>query len=220
MLHFLNGFSHHFFLSFPSSCPFVLFSKRYCRLYGKWCFLGLPWWLSGKESACRAGAIGDTDSIPGSGRSSREGHGNPLQYSCLENLMDRGPWWATVHGVTKNRTQLQQLSMHTWGFPGGASGKEPACQCRRCKRHGFDPWVRKIPWKRAEQPTLVFLLGKSHGQRSLVGCSPVGLQRVEHNWSVLACTYGKWSFKMLTIAGGEQIIQLDGGTTVGVEETS
>ena len=54
------------------------------------------------------------------------------------------------------------------GFPGGACGKEPACQCRRHKRFGFDPWVRKIPWKRAWQPTPVFLPGESHGQRSLV----------------------------------------------------
>ena len=60
------------------------------------------------------------------------------------------------------------------GFPGGASGKEPACLCRRCKRHGFNPWVRKIPWRRAWQPTLVFLPGESHGQRSLVGYSPQG----------------------------------------------
>ena len=202
MLHFLNGFSHYpvFYLSFPSVCPSLLFSKRYYHLYGKRSFPGLPWWLRGKGSACRPGATGDTGSIPGSGRSSREGHGNPLQYSCLENPMDRGAWWATLHGVAKSRTQLEQLSIYTWDFPGGASGKEPACQSRRCKRHGFDPWVKKIPWKRAEQPTPVFLLGKSHGQRSLAGCSPVGLQRVEHDWSVLACTYGKWSFKMLTIA--------------------
>ena len=58
------------------------------------------------------------------------------------------------------------------GFLGGASGKEPACQCRRLKRRGFDPWVRKIPWRRAWQLALVFLLGESHGQRSLVGYSP------------------------------------------------
>ena len=55
------------------------------------------------------------------------------------------------------------------GFPGGASGKEPTCQCRRPKRRGFDPWVGKIPWRRAWQPTPVFLPGESHGQRSLVG---------------------------------------------------
>ena len=57
----------------------------------------------GKESACDAK---DPDLIPGSGRSPRKGNGNPLQYSCLENSMDRGAWWATVHGVTKSRTQL------------------------------------------------------------------------------------------------------------------
>ena len=55
-------------------------------------------WLSGKESACTAG---DTGSIPGSGKSSGGGNGNPLQYSCLGNAMDRGAWWAAVHGVTK-----------------------------------------------------------------------------------------------------------------------
>ena len=55
---------------------------------------------------------------------------------------------------------------------GGTSGKEPACQCRRHKRHRFDPCVRKIPWKRARQPIPVFMPGESHGQRSLVGYSP------------------------------------------------
>ena len=48
----------------------------------------------------------DADSIPGSGRSPGEGNGNPLQYSCLGNLMDRGAWWATVRGVTKSQAQL------------------------------------------------------------------------------------------------------------------
>ena len=59
-----------------------------------------------------------------------------------------------------------------WGFPGGAIGKEPACQYRRLKRPGFDPWVRKIPWRRKWQPTPVFLPGEPHGQRSLAGHSP------------------------------------------------
>ena len=58
------------------------------------------------------------------------------------------------------------------GFPGGASGKEPACQCWRHKRHGLDSWVGKIPWRRKWQPTPVFLPGESHGQRSLAGYSP------------------------------------------------
>ena len=52
------------------------------------------------------------------------------------------------------------------------SGKEPACQCRRHKRCGFNPWVRKIPWNRRWQPTPVSLPGESHGQRSLAGYSP------------------------------------------------
>ena len=55
-----------------------------------------------------------------------------------------------------------------------ASGKEPACQCWRHKRDVFDPWVRKIPWRRAWQLTPVFLLRESHGQRSLAGYSTWG----------------------------------------------
>ena len=57
-------------------------------------------------------------------------------------------------------------------FPGSTSGKEPACQHRRHKRHGFSSWVGKIPWRRARQPTPVFLPGESHGQRSLADHSP------------------------------------------------
>ena len=64
----------------------------------------------GKESACN---VGDLGSIPGLGRSTGEGNGNPLQYSCLENLMDRGAWWATVHGVTKSWTRLNHYRTHT-----------------------------------------------------------------------------------------------------------
>ena len=60
------------------------------------------------------------------------------------------------------------------GFPGGTSGKEPTCQCRRHKRQGFDPWVEKLLWRRASQPTPVFLPGESHGQRSLAGYSAQG----------------------------------------------
>ena len=55
------------------------------------------------------------------------------------------------------------------GLPWWLSGKESTCQCRRQKRLGFNPSVRKIPWRRRWQPSPVFLLGESHGQRSLVG---------------------------------------------------
>ena len=58
------------------------------------------------------------------------------------------------------------------GFPAGA--KEPACQCRRHKRSSFHPWLGKMPWGKAWQPTPVFLPGESHGQRSLAGYSPWG----------------------------------------------
>ena len=60
-----------------------------------------------KESACSAG---DSGSILGSGRSPGEGNGNPLQYSCLENPMDGGAWWATVHGVAKSLTRLNDFT--------------------------------------------------------------------------------------------------------------
>ena len=60
-----------------------------------------------KMSACNAGDLG---SIPGSERSPGERNGNPLQYSCLENPMDGGAWWATVHGVAKSRTRLSYFT--------------------------------------------------------------------------------------------------------------
>ena len=65
--------------------------------------MGFPYSSVGKESACNAGDLG---LIPGSGRSPGEGNGNPLEYSCLENFMDRGAWLATDHGVTRIRHDL------------------------------------------------------------------------------------------------------------------
>ena len=62
--------------------------------------MGYPGDSDSKQSVCNAGDLG---SIPGSGRSPGEGNGNPLQYSCLENSMDRGAWQATVHGVPKSQ---------------------------------------------------------------------------------------------------------------------
>ena len=62
---------------------------------------------NGKESARSAGALG---SIPGSGRSPGQGNGNPLQYSCLENSMDRGVWWAIVPGVAKSQVMTERLT--------------------------------------------------------------------------------------------------------------
>ena len=69
--------------------------------------MGFPGDSNDKESARNTG---DTDSIPGSGRSPGEGNGYPLQYSCLETPMDGGAWWATVHGVAKSRTRLSDFT--------------------------------------------------------------------------------------------------------------
>ena len=76
--------------------------------------LRLPRWLSSKESTCSAG---DLALISGSGRSPREGNGNPLQCSCLENPMDWGAWWATVHRITKSQTRLKRLRMDVQCLP-------------------------------------------------------------------------------------------------------
>ena len=70
-------------------------------------FRGFPDGSEDKESACNAG---DPGSILGLGRSPGEGNGNPLQYSCLENPMDRGAWWDTVHGVAKSQTRLSDFT--------------------------------------------------------------------------------------------------------------
>ena len=75
---------------------------------------------------------------------------------------------------------------YNWkGFPGGPSGKEPAYQCRRHKGPGFNPWVGKISWRRAWQPTPVFLPGVSHGQRSQVGYNPES-RKAGHDWRTTA----------------------------------
>ena len=209
----------------------------------------------------------------------REGNGNPLQSSCLENPMDRGAWGTTIHGVAKTQTRLshwnatttitsaslviQWIWLHTdgisvWTVPSSCDrivSKEttfPSMACfsqvlyilrmlpvstspcvnsswanilhdisfywdyvgikieknqpiRRClwlprffpgrsviknlpansrdRRYRFDPWVRKSPWRRKWQPTPVFLPGKSHGQRRLVGYCPWQSQRVRHDWA-------------------------------------
>ena len=68
---------------------------------------GFPGGSEVKAPACNAGDLG---SIPGLGRSTGEGNGNPLQYSCLENPMDGGAWWATVHGVAKSQTRLSNFT--------------------------------------------------------------------------------------------------------------
>ena len=118
--------THEIFASSPRNSRCYMWREVFGRKMGliiPW-FIGhiingckLPWWLSGKEPAWNAGdAAGDRGLIPGSGRSPGEGNVNPIQYSCLGNPMDRGVWWATVHGVAKSQTLLKWLSTSaTWG---------------------------------------------------------------------------------------------------------
>ena len=75
-------------------------------------FEGLLGGPSSKESTCNAGATGNAGLTPRSGKTPGGGNGNLLQYSCLENPMDRGAWWATVYGFAKSQTQLKRLSLH------------------------------------------------------------------------------------------------------------
>ena len=86
------------------------------------------------------------------------------------------------------QTQNHKILLHAYhfvevppGFPGDARGKEPACQCRRHERWGFDPSVRKIPWRRAWQPTPIFIPGESPWTEETGELQSIGLQRVRHN---------------------------------------
>ena len=90
-------------------CPWVLITIIFCHFFTSDASQVAQ---VVKNLPASAGDLRDVGSIPGSGRSPGGGHGSPLQYSCLENPMDRGAWRATVHGVTKSRTQPKGLSMH------------------------------------------------------------------------------------------------------------
>ena len=79
-----------------------------------------------------------------------------------------------INFLKDNSTGFERLD----GIPQRLSGKESICQCRRHRRPAFDPWVRKIPWRKEGQPTPVFLPGKPHAQRSLVGYSPGGCKEL------------------------------------------
>ena len=145
-------------------------------------YKGFPGGSVGKESTCN---VGDLGSIPGLWIYPEGGHENPLQYSGLENLhgqrslVDCSPWGLKELNMTEQLSTAQHSTGLYLGFSGGASGKEPAYQCRRFKRHRFNTWLRKILWRRSWQLTPVFLRGKSHGQE------PEG-HRVGHDWGDLA----------------------------------
>ena len=95
-------------------------------------------------------------------------------YSPIKKKQCTAAVWMDLETTTLSQPDREKYITHMWnlGFPGATSGKEPACQCRRHKRHMFDPWVRKIPWRRVWQSTPVFLPGESHGRRRLASYSP------------------------------------------------
>ena len=89
-------------------------------------------------------------------------------------------WGCAPHSTPDNNfIKLGKFLATLQVFRGNTSGKEAACQCWRHKRCRFDPWVGKVPWRRAWQPTPVFLPGESHGQRSLEGYSPQGHKELD-----------------------------------------
>ena len=106
-----------------------------------------------------------------------------------ELVEDREAWHAAVHGVAETQTHGD--------YPGNVRGKESSCQCRR---PGYNPWVRKIPWRRNCQPTPVFLPEESHGQRNLAGYSPWGhneLDLTERSHAHTNNVYRKWGCNYL-----------------------
>ena len=108
-----------------------------------------------------AASVLSTNLVPGSGHF-------PAEHWC-PRVPPAGPPPCQDPGLRSCSLCAPPLSV---GFPAGANGKEPSRQCRRQKKHSFDFWVGKIPWRRAWQPTPLFLPGESHGQRNLVGYSP------------------------------------------------
>ena len=129
----------------------------------------------GKVSSCN---VGDPVSFPGLERSPGEGHGNPPQYSCLRNPMDRGAWWVTVHGAAKESDMTQH---------GEGNGTPLQYSCLENPMDGGTWWAAVhgvamsrtwlsdftftfMHWRRKWQPTPVFLPGESQGWGSLVGC--------------------------------------------------
>ena len=119
--------------------------------------MGFPHGTSDKESTCQCRRIKRRSFNPWVGRSPGGGHGNPLQYSCLENPMDRGAWWATVHGVAKIRTRLKWLSIHAWEYKinnkallsSTQRGFEGVDSWRDLFRESYHSWVQPTPKGRA-----------------------------------------------------------------------
>ena len=113
-----------------------------------------------------------------------ENHNSTSLLSCYDELISVQSTleqsWVNERVIIIITLKLKVLGVY-FGFPGGASGKEAACQCKRCKRRKFNPWVRKIPWRRAWQPTSVFLPVESQWTEEPDELHSIASQRVEHD---------------------------------------
>ena len=139
--------------------------------------MGFPGGPEVKASACSAG---DPGSIPEWGKSPGEGNGSPLQYSCLENPMEEGAWWATVHGVAKSRTRLSNFSYAvSWGFPGGSDSKESACNVEDLSSI---PGLRRSPGVGNGNPLQYSCLENPMDR----GAWQATVQRVEKSWTQMS----------------------------------
>ena len=135
--------------------------------------------------------------------------GSSVQFSSVQSLtlcdpMNRSMPGLPVHHQLPEVTQthvhrvseaIQPLHRYKNLSKPNRGANESACQCRRCKRHRFDPWIEKTPWSRKWQPIPVFLPGKFHEQRSMVGCSPWG-HKDSDTTGMHATETLKWNYTM------------------------
>ena len=130
--------------------------------------------------------MGNLGWIPGSGRSPGEGNGYPLQYSCLENSMNGGAWWATVHGVAKSWTRLSNFTF-TLGLPWWL---RPYRICLPRSRHMFHPWVGKNPGE-GNDYSLQSSCPENSIDREACGLQSLGLQNSDMPNITLGFSYQK-----------------------------
>ena len=130
-----------------------------------------------KNPPANAGDVRDSGLILEVGRYPERGHGNPLQYSCLENPMNWGAWQAMVHSIAKSQIWLMWLS--TWIFPGDLGGKESAYNAEDM---GLILRSGKSPGEGNVNPLQYFWLGNPMERGAWQAIQSMGLQRIGHNW--------------------------------------
>ena len=144
--------------------------------------------LGVKNPPASAGDVRDLGSVPGLGRSPGGGHGNPLQCSFLENPMNRGAWWATVHRVTQSWTWPKLLSTHALhyvGFPGGSVANNPPANAGDM---GLSPGPGRSPREENGNPLQYSCLGNSMDRKACQGHKKIGYDLMTKQQHYLLCT--------------------------------